>query len=213
MTLLNTKRGLWAAPVVLVVSLFADGSAFAQGNGVITGSVRDAATRAPVADVVVTATSPALQGEQIVVTDATGNYRIPQLPPGEYTIRLEKESYKPYARGAITIRVGGTIRINDNLVPEALKAEEIVVVGRAPTVDVGSTTTGLAVGSEFVSRIALSPPSVKGSATRSFESMAEVAPSVHTDGYGMSVSGTTSPENSYVIDGLSVNDPDRKSVV
>lgn len=207
MNLLDNKRGLWATPVVLVVSLFAGGSAFAQGSGVITGAVKDAATRAPVADVVVTATSPALQGEQIVVTDATGNYRIPQLPPGEYTIRLEKESYKPYARGGITIRVGGTIRINDLLAPEALKAEEIVVVGRAPTVDVGSTTTGLAVGSEFVSRIALSPPSVKGSATRSFESMAEVAPSVHTDAYGMSVSGTTSPENSYVIDGLSVNDP------
>ncbi len=73
--------------------------------------------------------------------------------------------------------------------------------------DVGSAQSGIAVGSEFVSRIALSPPSVKGSATRSFESMAEVAPTAHSDTYGMSISGTTSPENQYVIDGVSVNDP------
>jgi hypothetical protein len=205
--LLDKKRGLWAALVLLVVSLLIDASAFAQGSSVLTGTVRDAATKAPVADVVVTATSPALQGEQIVVTDGTGSYRIPQLPPGDYTIRLEKETYKPYARGGITMRVGSTIRVNVELLPEALKAEEIVVVGRAPVIDVGSTQTGIAVGSEFVSRVALYPPSTKGSATRSFESVAEVAPTAHTDTYGMSVSGTTSPENQYIIDGLSVNDP------
>lgn len=207
MTFPDIKRGLWTAPVVMVVSVLAGGSAFAQGNSVITGTVRDAATKAPVADVVVTATSPALQGEQIVVTDGTGSYRIPQLPPGDYTIRLEKETYKPNARGGVTLRVGSTIRLNIELIPEAIKGEEITVVGRPPTVDVGSTQTGTTVGSEFVSRIALSPPSVKGSSTRSFESLADVAPTAHTDGYGMSISGTTSPENQYIIDGLSVNDP------
>src|SRR5829696_4539685 len=139
-------------------------------SGVLTGTVRDAATKAPIADVVVTATSEALQGEQIVVTDGAGQYRIPQLPPGLYNIRLEKETYKPSSRGGVQLRVGSTIRVNIELLPEAIKAEEIVVVGRAPTVDVGSTTTGAAVGSEFVSRIALSPPSSKGSSTRSFES-------------------------------------------
>jgi len=205
--LLDKKRGLWAALVLLVVSLLVDASAYAQGAGVLTGTVRDAATRAPIADVVVTATSEALQGEQIVVTDGAGQFRIPQLPPGQYTIRLEKEAYKPSSRGGITVRVGSTIRVNTDLLPEAIKAEEIVVVGRPPTVDVGSTTTGAAVGSEFVSRIALSPPSAKGSSTRSFESVAEVAPGAYADQYGMSVSGTTSPENQYIIDGLSVNDP------
>lgn len=79
-------------------------SAFAAGSAVITGTVTDAATKQPIADVVVTATSPNLQGEQVVVTDATGVYRIPQLPPGVYTIRLEKEAYKPYSRGDVTRR-------------------------------------------------------------------------------------------------------------
>src|SRR6185436_3590725 len=47
----------------------------------------------------------------------------------------------------------------------------------------------------------------KGGATRSFESLAEVAPGATPDRYGVSISGTTSPENQYVIDGLSVNNP------
>ena len=46
--------------------------ALAQAStSVLTGNVVDAATKAPVGDVVVTATSPSLQGEQVVVTDST----------------------------------------------------------------------------------------------------------------------------------------------
>lgn len=181
--------------------------AMAQGSAVITGRVVDAASKAPIADVVVTATSPALQGEQIVVTDATGTYRIPQLPAGQYTLRLEKEAYKPYARSDISLRTDRTTRVNVELLPEALTGEEIVVVGAAPTIDVGSSSTGVNVGSEFINNIAVVRPGGKGSATRSFESLAEIAPGAHSDAYGVSINGTTSPENNYVIDGLSVNDP------
>lgn len=172
----------------------------------LTGIVSDAATGKPVPDVVVTATSPSLQGEEVTVTDAAGLYRIPQLPPGVYTIRLEKEAYKPYTRGDISLRVDRTIRLNVQLQPEALKAEEVVVVGRAPTIDVGSTTTGINVGQDFMRNVALiRPGGVSG--TRSFESLAEAAPQVNADRYGFSMNGTTSPENQFVIDGLSVNDP------
>jgi hypothetical protein len=204
----RAPRGLWAALLLLAVSLFTAIPALAQtGKGVITGRVIDAATKAPVADVVVTATSPALQGEQLVVTDGSGSFRIPNLPPGDYSLRLEKETYKPFSRGGIAMRSASTIRVNLDLIPESLKAEEIVVVGRAPTVDVGSTTTGQTITQDFTRRIAVAPPAGKGGAQRSFESVAEVAPGAHTDDYGTSINGTTSPENAYVIDGVSVNDP------
>lgn len=181
--------------------------ALAQGTAVVTGTVADTATKAPVADVVVTATSPALQGEQIVVTDATGNYRIPNLPTGEYTLRFEKEAYRPFARSDVSLRTNRTTRLNVELLPEALQGEDIVVVGRAPTIDVGSSSTGVNVGSDFINNIAVVRPGGKNSASRSFESLAEIAPGAHTDEYGVSINGTTSPENNFVIDGLSVNNP------
>ncbi|KYF77236.1 TonB-dependent receptor [Sorangium cellulosum] len=206
--LLRAPLRLWAATLLLAMTLLTAVPALAQtGNSVLVGRVTDAASKAPVADVVVTATSPALQGEQLVVTDGSGQYRIPNLPPGDYTLRLEKESYKPYSRGGIAIRSGTTIRVNAELLPEALKAEEIIVVGRAPTVDVGSSTIGQNISQDFTRRIAVAPPGGKGTASRSFESIAAVTPGAKSDEFGTSIAGTSSPENQYVIDGLSVNDP------
>ena len=155
--------------------------AFAQGSAVLTGTVSDAATGKPVPDVVVTATSPSLQGEEIVVTDASGAYKIPQLPPGTYTVRLEKESFRPYSRTDIQLRTDRTIRLNIQLQPDSLKAEEVVVVGRPPTIDVGSSTTGVNVGQDLIKNVAVVRPGAKRSGTRSFESLAEVAPGVNAE--------------------------------
>ncbi len=92
-----TRLGRLGAP--LVVALLLPSVVLAQGaTSVLTGNVVDAQSRAPVPDVVVTATSPSLQGEQVVVTDNSGLYRIPQLPPGTYTLRFEKETYRPFSR-------------------------------------------------------------------------------------------------------------------
>ena len=71
------------------------GAAFAQGLGVVQGTITDSSTGKAITDVVVTATSPAKQGEELVVTDGSGNYYLPQLPPGTYTLRFEKESFRP----------------------------------------------------------------------------------------------------------------------
>jgi len=195
-----------ALPLLAAAMLIAPPAA-AQGTGVLVGTVVDASSKRAVADVVVTVTSPSLQAEQVVVTDATGTFRVPDLPPGQYLLRLEKEGFKPFARDAIGLRADITLRLNAQLLPEQLKAEEVVVVGQAPTVDVGSSTVGGSVPSEFIRRIPVSPPSAKGSPTRSFESVAEVTPGAQFDTYGVSINGTTSPENRYVLDGLAINTP------
>jgi len=202
---MHVTRVLRATGAFLVAGLIFGTPAFAQ-TGVITGTVSDASTNQPVTDVVVTATSPNLQGEQVVVSDAQGQYRIPQLPPGTYTLRFEKESYKPFSRSDIVLRLDRTIRVNVQVLPENI-SQTIDVVARQPTIDVGSTSTGVNVGADFVRNIAVVRPTGKGGAARSFEALAEVAPGANADTYGVSINGTTSPENQFVIDGLSVNDP------
>ena len=177
------------------------------GTATLQGTVTSAADDKPVADVVVTVTSPALLGEQMVVTDSAGYYRIPSLPPGQYTMRLEMDAYRPYDRTGIDLRADATIRVNAVLLPETLQAETVVVVGKTPAVDVGSSSTGASLNSEFTRRVPLSQPGTKGSANRSIESVATVAPGASSDQYGTSMNGTTSPENGYKIDGLSVSNP------
>ncbi len=200
---MQVKRMLRATGVVVVAGLTYGTAAYA--DSVIVGTVVGADNKRPVADVVVTATSPNLQGEQVVVTDAQGQYRIPQLPPGVYTLRFEKESFKPFSRPEIQLRLDRTIRVNVELLPEAF-TEEINVVAKPPTIDVGSTATGVSVDQEFIKRIAVNRPSGKGGAARSFESLAELAPGAQSDAYGVSINGATSPENGYVVDGLTTND-------
>jgi Ca-activated chloride channel family protein len=151
---------------------------------VILGTVLNAETKQPVADVVVTATSPNLQGEQTVVTNAQGEYRIPQLPPGTYTLRYEKEDFKLGARSGMELRPNKTLRVDVELKPDPF-TEEILVTGRPPTIDVGSTIVGVNVDQEFIKRIVVARPGGSGGATHSAGS---------------------SPEGGYVVDGLSTSD-------
>ena len=192
--------------LALTVCLLSGFSALAQGTSVLLGTVTDASNRKPLEDVVVTATSPSLQGEQTVVTDKTGQYRIPQLPPGLYTLRFDGQGFKPLARDGIGVRLDYQVRVNVELLPDSL-SEEMNVVAQTPTVDIGSATTGVNVSSDFLRNIAVVSPSGKGAASRSFEALAELAPGANADTYGVSISGTTSPENQYIVDGVSVNDP------
>ena len=91
------------------------------------------------------------------------------------------------------------------LQPESVQAEEVVVVGKAPTVDISSAQTGVSISKEFVNNIPFVQPNVAG--TRTFESVAAVAPQVVGDQFGYGINGTTSPENGVLVDGISVTDP------
>jgi outer membrane receptor protein involved in Fe transport len=207
---MSLTRVLRETGVVLVAGLLLGSVALAQSSSsVIIGTVANAdpsSKGTALGDVVVTATSPNLQGEQTVLTDAQGQYRIPQLPPGVYVLRFDREGFKPFTRSDIQLRLNRTIRVNVELLPEAL-TEQIEITGTPPTIDVGSTATGMNVDQEFIRRIAVNRPGGKGGAARSFESLAELAPGAQNDLFGVSVNGATSPENGYVVDGLSTNDP------
>jgi hypothetical protein len=211
----NSRTCNWAARLLLFAALLIFASlpkpAFAQtaGTGVLTGTVIDAAEKKPIADAIVTATSPDLQGEQVVVTDSSGFFRIPDLPTGVYSLRFEKDAFKGGSREGITLRAEATLRVNIELLPEQLKAEEVVVVARAPVVDVGSSSIGSNITQEFTRRVPVAAPDGKGGASRSFEAVAEVTPGAKQDynGSGVSFAGSSSPENNYVVDGLSVSNP------
>ena len=189
---------LWCAPSVRAQ----------QGTATVLGTVKDASSDAAVGDVIVTVRSPSLQGESTAVTDATGSYRIQGLPPGTYELVLDKPGFEPYTHEAIELRADNATRVNGLLLPAAVQqAQEIIVVGHAPVIDVENASTGANASSSFTSRVPMNMPGSRNSASNSFEAVAELAPGAHPDFYGVSISGTTSPENQYLIDGLSVRNP------
>jgi len=198
----------WAAVLALVTGL-SSGPALAQGASAIIGTVIDTQTKKPLEYAVVVATSPSLQGEQTALTDASGNYRLNQLSPGVYQLNITAEGYRPLVQKQVELLASRTVRVNLEMLAEAaeLQGETIEVVGKPPIVDVTSSTQSYAVTRDFMNVIPLSRPGGVGGSAQSFESLALVAPQTAVDFYGVSINGSTSPENAYRVDGLSVNDP------
>ncbi|MCP3103040.1 carboxypeptidase-like regulatory domain-containing protein [Myxococcus sp. K15C18031901] len=141
---------LWLSAVPVLAR--SDGGA---GSGILIGTVIDALSRQPVGDVVITATSPALMGEQVVVTDAAGRYRLPRRPPGLYTLRFEKEQYDPLVRADILLPVSRTVHVDIELPPGSIGEVYDFHCGRESTIDVSSSGTSLYVDHEFIKRIAV----------------------------------------------------------
>jgi hypothetical protein len=204
------RHGAWArlGGVLVLVGLLADRSvqAQSQGLGTLTGTVVDGTTKAALADVVVTASSPQLPGKQVAVTDGTGVYRIPQLPPGTYSLRFEKETYEPAFRRPIVLDADATLRLNIQLSPPSSGHPTVSDGGTSPLIDVATAQTGLTLTGSFSQSIPISPASAGNGGIRSFSGLALVAPQVGRDLFGVSMTGATSPENSYLVDGLSFSD-------
>ncbi len=106
-----------------------DAAVAAPQNGTITGVVTDASSGKPVAGAVVIATSPAMKGEQTVVTDASGKFTIANLPAGDYRLAVQLGGYKPFERADLVVKADTTLRASLTVVPEAVQMEEVVVTG------------------------------------------------------------------------------------
>jgi hypothetical protein len=193
-----TKRLLRLLRIVPLVLLYA-GVASAQTTGTIIGVVTDASTGKPVAGALVVATSPTMQGEQTAITDASGNYRIQILPPGDYKLAVQLEGFKPAERSDIKLSPDKTIRANLAVVPEAVQLEEQVVrTGVAPVVNIGSAETGAVVSREFIQNVPVG---------RGFDQIAAVAPTAKTSVVGIGFAGAQGAENQYIVDGFNTTDP------
>jgi hypothetical protein len=191
-----TVLGAVSASQLLVVS-----SVYAQQTtGILTGRVTDAKSGKPLADVAVVVTSNSLQGEQSVVTDSSGYYRIPSLPAGVYNIQMFRGSYKPGERTGVRLAGGQSIKINQPLSPEGADAIDVVI--EAPQIDTGTSQTGVNMGQDFLKRVPVVPPTGGGGAVRSFEAVATAAPGAASDTYGTSLGGATSPENTFLVNGV-----------
>jgi hypothetical protein len=83
-----------------------------KSEPVLNGYVSDATTKKPVQGVTISIKSPKLQVGKEFVTDASGNFKIPELPSGEVTIVLEKKGYKTCRREGVVLKEGITIRLN-----------------------------------------------------------------------------------------------------
>jgi len=93
-------------------------SRLGKSQPVLHGSITDATTRKPVAGVLVVVYGSRTTEKREYTTDASGNFKVSQMPSGEVTIILEKKGYKTCRREGVIIKEGISIRLNLDLKSE-----------------------------------------------------------------------------------------------
>jgi carboxypeptidase family protein len=136
----------------------------------IAGAVHDV-TGAARADVTVEAASPALiEKTRSTTTDASGRYRIENLPPGVYSVRFTMRGFAPFERDGVELSGSLTVTVDAELGVEAV-AETTAVVGSVPLVDVYTATPELTLGGTVIKSLPTS---------RSYNSVLFAVPGVVT---------------------------------
>ena len=187
--------------VPFILLLLGAGSVHAQDlTGTLYGEVMDESGLL-VPGATVTVSSPQLiQGVEVRVTTATGTYRVPNLPPGTYSVKAELPGFQTVTRAAIVLPTGASLAI-DFMLKLSPVAETITVTGESPLVDVKSTNLTRHIDSAVVDNIPVA---------RNFAALLETAPGVLDSEYGFSpaqtVHGSSVRDNVYNLDGASAND-------
>ena len=170
-------------------------SAYAQSNttGAVQGAVTDSKTGEKLPGVTVIATSPSLAQAQTAITDENGQYKITDLPPGDYLITFYYADIT-LERGGVNVGVNKTTPVFQKLNQAQAGGEVVKITDTAPTIDPTSTTQGITIDKNYIKNIP-----VPG---RTFESTLGAAAGSQGDGLGVSFSGSSSLENQYYVDGV-----------
>jgi outer membrane receptor protein involved in Fe transport len=189
-------RGMRALILLAVAGALLAAPASAQNpTGTLAGRVTDGTQALPA--VMVTLTSASLQGTRTVYTEAGGDYILKFLPPGEYRVTFSLEGFQTID-ATVRIAAAQTVPL-DAVMPLAKVAEEVVVIGSQETV---STTPQAAVtyDKDLIQTLPVT--------NRTLAQIVYLAPGVTNNGprNGITVSGSQSYENLFLINGVVVNE-------
>ncbi len=192
---MSKKLCLLVVSVLLAVSAAAPQS---RETGAIRGIITDE-TNAPLPGVNVTLTGGNLMGVRTFITDASGEFRFPALPPGEYQVRAELSGFGTVVREKIRLTTTTTLAADIQLKPSKI-SEEVTVIAQAPTVDVKSTeTASVTLSNEILRNIPYSQFTTD---------IVNLAPGVNND---VAFGASESTGIAYSMDGVNVADPEAGS--
>lgn len=190
---------LWVQCVTTGVLLLVSGIASAQ-NAQITGTLRDS-SGGVLPGATVTTRNEETGLTRVSVTEGSGEYRLPALPPGRYTVTAELQGFTTETRQNLTLVIDQTVIVDFALKPATL-TETITVTGDAPLVDTSASTIATSVTNQQIQDLPV--------ASRRWIDLAMLTPGVSQDNirgffYRGNVNigaGTREYSNGFVVDGV-----------
>ena len=195
--------------LVLVLALsFAPIILFASVKSTILGTVTDA-SGAVIAGATVKVTSVDTGFTRQITTEASGDYVVPDLDPGRYSVTVDLAGFKTFTRTGIELQVDQRLRV-DVALEVGNVHQQVEVTGQPPLVETDSSSVGEVVGTDQVERLPLNG--------RFFLSLALLTPGSNA-GYpgnrqanndlgntALAVNGARTSANNYMIDGTDNNE-------
>src|SRR5215469_2162471 len=185
----------------LVLSLFSF-SVFGQSErGNITGAVRDA-SGAVVPAAKITVTNAATNVALTATTNEQGEYTVPSLQPGTYTVRFEKEGFRPTQTTGLAVDAGSNIR-SDATLEVGSSTQAIEVQASAVQLQTEDAKNSVTLQNKLVDDL---PLVVNGSVRTPFD-LASLAPDAKNLGgdNGFAVGGGQAASYGTSLDGVSTN--------
>ncbi len=191
------RRQMGVSLLALVVFAL---SAFPQASTSLRGTVSDP-QGAVIPEAAVTLQNLDNGASRQTVTNGTGEYTFPQLPPGNYQVRVEKPGFSTVTKTGVTLRVNTPATFDLRL--EVGKSEEVVsVMAEVPPINTEDASVGNAFSERQVRQLPLQ--------TRNVVELLSLQPGVTTNG---EVLGARRDQNNITLDGVDVNDNQNAGLV
>jgi hypothetical protein len=185
---------------LLFATLFSASLVFGQSErGNITGVVTDA-SGAPLPGAPVTVANTDTNTAAHVSTTSTGEYNVPNLPPGVYRVEVTAPGFKTFVVDRITMTAGATLRADAQLQVGQLN-ESVEVTAQAIQMQTDDAKISNAVQNKLVDEL----PLVVGGALRSPFDLVTTVPESKGSGNTLSLGGGQAASWGATLDGLSVN--------
>jgi len=195
--------------VVFLFVMLLGGRAFAQGGatGAISGVVQDT-SGATIADAEVQIID--ISTDQVtrkVPTGSDGTFVVTLLPPGTYTLVVNKAGFAEAKSPGVEVRVTETTHITVPLKPGAV-TETMEITAQITSVEVGNATTGQSITANTVRTLPLASQNFQQLLTLSAGAQSSLNNSTQL-GRGdvrINVNGQREDNNNYLIEGVSATD-------
>ncbi len=140
-----TPRCLFAQSFVpAIFALCLAPAAMAQTTAAqLTGRILDS-SGAVVVNAAITATNSATEVRHTTTSNELGNYTVPLLEPGTYSVKVESQGFRPIERPGVTLHVNQVARIDFTMEVGSV-TESLSVIGEAPLLQASEASLGAVV--------------------------------------------------------------------
>src|SRR6184192_2114035 len=189
-----------------LIALSAARCAYGQGGatGAISGTVVDTSGGSVAgADVQIIDTRTETVVRKLPA-GSDGSFVVPLLPPGTYSVVVNKSGFSEAKADGIAVRVTETTKVTITLKPGAV-SEKVEISAQIATVDTTSATTGESLGTETVRELPLATQNYQQLLTLSAGAQSELnaAAQLGRGSVKLFVNGQREDNNNYLIEGIS----------